>query len=205
MAVGLGTMREELTETSVDKLFTYGEADRLIARPKAQEDLEKIAKSERGDHRLRVLAHELLLLLGKDPDPKMVRIYCEAVPGAFMHNWWGLPGHHLGRLGENLVRFGEVALPYLVTEFDDPDQIRYLGPEAAICRERKYSVGDLMAWLACRILDRPFPDGVDPDVRMGPRMQLRDELAAKLSSEKSERKAAVEEKKKERKRKRASK
>lgn len=199
MTVGLGTMREELTETSVDKLFTQGEAERLIARPKAQEDLEKIAKSERGDHRLRVLAHELLLLLGKDPDPKMVRIYCEAVPGAFMHNWWGLPGKHVGRLGANLLRFGEAALPYLVTEFDDPDLIRYLGPEAAICRERKYTVGDLMAHLACKIIDRPFPDGDDPEARMGPRMQLRDELAAKLSSEKSERKAVAEEKKKEKK------
>jgi hypothetical protein len=202
MAVGLGTMREELTETSVDKLFTQGEAERLIARPKAQEDLEKIAKSERGDHRLRVLAHELLLLLGKDPDPKMVRIYCEAVPGAFMHNWWGLPGQKLGRLGQSLIRFGEAALPHLVTDFDDPDLIRYLGPEAAIVRERKYCVGDLMAYLACTILDRPFPDGNDPEARMAPRMQLRDELAAKLSSEKSERKAEAEEKKKERKKRR---
>src|SRR5512133_3923881 len=116
MAVCLGTMREELSETSVDALFTRGEAKRLIGRPKAQEDLEKIAKSERGDHRLRVLAHELLLLLGRDPDPKMARIYSEAVPGAFMHNWWGLPGHHLGRLGESLIRCGDFALQYLVKE-----------------------------------------------------------------------------------------
>ena len=53
MAVtGLGTMREELQATSVDALFQRGEAERLVTRPKAQEDLEKIAKSERADHRL---------------------------------------------------------------------------------------------------------------------------------------------------------
>jgi hypothetical protein len=179
-------MREELQETSVDALFTRGEADRLLARTKAQEDLEKIAKSERGDHRVRVLAHELLLMLGKNPDMKMVRIYCEAVPGAFMHNWWGLPGHHLGKLGESLIRFKQAALPHLLKEIEDTDFLTYLGPDAPICRERRYCVGDLITYLICQIMDRPFPDGPDPDSRIGPRMQLRDELAEMLAAEKNE-------------------
>jgi hypothetical protein len=177
-------MREELQGTSVDALLGRGEAERLIARPKAQEELEKITKSERGTHRLRVLAHELLLMIGKDPDPKMARIYCEAVPGDFMHNWWGLPGQHLGRLGETLIRFGEVALPYLVKEMDDPALLTSLGPDAPVCRERRYCVGDLAAYLACLIMKRDFPDGTEPEARARPRVQLQEELQEKLANDK---------------------
>jgi hypothetical protein len=179
-------MREELQATSVDALLGRGEAERLITRPKAQEELEKITKSERGTHRLRVLAHELLMMLGKDRDPKMVRIYCEAVPGDFMHNWWGLPGGELGRLGKTLVGFGESALPHLVKEMDDPALLTFLGQEAPMCRERRYCVGDLATYLASIIMEAEFPDGDDPDAREKARMQFQSELQEKLASEKSE-------------------
>jgi hypothetical protein len=181
---GLGTMREELQSTSVDALFQRGEAERLIARPKAQEDLEKIAKSERSDHRLRVLAHELLVMVGKNNDPKMVRIYCEAISGAFMHNWWGLPGHHLGKFGTTLVRFGEAAIPYLMKEMDDPALLTYLGPDAPKNRERHYCVGDLAAYLVSEILKVPYTDAVEPEQREGPRLQMMREISERLASEK---------------------
>jgi hypothetical protein len=181
---GFGTMREELQGTSVDALFQRGEADRLISRPKAQEDLEKIAKSERGDHRLRVLAHELLVMLGKDPDPKMVRIYCEAISGAFMHNWWGLPGVHLGKFGATLIRFGEPAIPYLVKEMDDPTLLTALGPDAPQNRERHNCVGDLATYLVCTILGIPYPGAPEPEVREPSRIQLMKELSEKLAADK---------------------
>lgn len=185
MAVtGLGTMREELQGTSVDALFQRGEADRLLARAKAQEDLEKIAKSERSDHRLRVLAHELLVMLGKTPDQKMVRIYCEAISGAFMHNWWGLPGHHLGKFGTTLVSFGESTLPYLLKEMDDPALLTFLGPDAPTNRERRYCVGDLAVYLASQIMGVPFPDAPEPEQREGPRSAFMKELSEKLASDK---------------------
>ncbi len=183
MAVtGLGTMREELQGTSVDALFQRGEADRLLARPKAQEDLEKIAKSERSDHRLRVLAHELLVMSGKNPDPRMVRIYCEAISGAFMHNWWALPGHHLGKFGSTLIRFGEAALPYLLKEMDDPALLTYLGPDAPINREYRYCVGDLALYLASQIGGFEFSDAKEPEVREAARMQYMKDLSEKLAN-----------------------
>lgn len=183
MAVtGLGTMREELQGTSVDALFQRGEAERLLARTKAQEDLEKIAKSERSDHRLRVLAHELLLMGGRNPDPKMVRIYCEAISGAFMHNWWALPGHHLGKFGTTIVSFGEPALAYLLKEMDDPALLTYLGPDAPTNRERRYCVGDLAAYLASQIMGEAFPDGAEPDDREAARMRFMKELSERLAS-----------------------
>lgn len=181
---GFVTMREELQGTSVDALFERGDAERLLERPKAQEELEKIAKSERGDHRLRVLAHELLLMTGKNHDVKMTRIYCEAIPGAFMHNWWGLPGHHLGKFGTTLVGFGETALPYLVKEMDDPQPLTYLGPDAPKNRERHYCVGDLAAFLACSILQRDYKDATAPEGRAVSRNELLKELAEKLANEK---------------------
>ncbi len=184
MAVtGLGTMREELQSTSVEALFQRGEADRLLARPKAQEELEKIAKSERSDHRLRVLAHELLVMLGKSPDPKIVRIYSEAISGAFMHNWWGLPGEHLGKFGTTLVNFGEVAVPYLIKEMDDPAQLTYLGPDAPKNRERHYCVGDLATYMVCTILNVPYPDPAEQDERVQHRLQLMKELSEKIAAD----------------------
>lgn len=180
---GLGTMREELQATSVDALFQRGEAERLLTRPKAQEELEKIAKSERSDHRLRVIAHEMLVMKGKDPDPKMVRIYCEAISGAFMHNWWALPGEHLGKFGTTLVGFGEPAIPYLVKELDDPGQLTYLGPDAPKNRERHYCVGDIAAYMACLILETPYADPPDREEREQQRMNLLKELSGKVAAE----------------------
>jgi len=180
---GLGTMREELQSTSVDALFQRGEAERLLSRPKAQEELEKIAKSERSDHRLRVIAHEMLLMHGKEPDQKMAKIYSEAISGAFMHNWWGLPGEHLGKFGATLVGFGDVAVPYLVKELDDPGQLTYLGPDAPKNRERHYCVGDLAAYMVCLILEMNYPGIEDKDEREKHRLELMKDLSEKLTAE----------------------
>jgi len=185
MAVtGLTSLREELQSTSVDAIFARGEADRLLGRPKVEEDLEKIVRSERGDHRLRVLAHELQLMRGKPRDLRIVRIYCEAISGAFMHNWWGLPGHVVGKFGETLVAFGEAALPHLVKEMDDPTPLTYIGPDAPKNREYRYCVGDLATYLACTIMNRPYPDAPTPEGREGPRLSLMRELHDMLTNEK---------------------
>lgn len=185
MAVtGLSSLREELQSTSVDAIFVRGEADRLLERPKVEEELEKIVKSERGDHRLRVLAHELQLMRGKNPDNRIVRIYCEAISGAFMHNWWGLPGHVTGKFGQTILAFGEPALQHLVKEMDDPTPLTYIGPDAPKNREYRYCVGDLATYLACKILDRPYPDAPTPEEREGPRLALMRELHDMLANEK---------------------
>jgi hypothetical protein len=103
-----------------------------------------------------------------------------------MYNWWGLPGHHLGKLGESFIRFGNAAIPHLVKEMANPELMTtYLGPDAPICRQMRYCVGDLAAYLGCLILDRPFPDSEDADERMKSRMEFRDELQEKLNSEKN--------------------
>ncbi|MCB0710746.1 MAG: hypothetical protein KDD67_00300 [Ignavibacteriae bacterium] len=176
MAIGLGTIREALEETSVDAIFLRGEADTILERDRAVEDLQKIVKSERGDHRLRVIAQELLMMAGEEPLNKMVRVYCEAIPGAFMHQWWGLPGHHLGRFGETVIKFREQAIPFLVDEMDNSDALTCLGPDAPIARENEYCVGDLAAYMACLILEREYPDGEDRETRNGPRKALQQEL-----------------------------
>lgn len=183
MAIGLGTIREALEETSVDAIFLRGEAENILARKNVIEDLQKIVKSERGDNRLRVIAQELLMMAGESPTPKMVRIYCEAIPGAFMHQWWGLPGHHLGRFSQAVVKFGEDAIPYLVDEMDNTDSLTCLGPDAPIAREREYCVGDLTAYIACCILNREYPDGEDREHRDGARKKLQQELEELAISE----------------------
>jgi hypothetical protein len=176
-------MREELQETSVDALFR-GEAERLLKRPKAEEELQKICKSERGAGRLRVMAHEMLLMMGKNPDPKMVRVYCESVAGDFMHNWWALPGDHLEKLGESLVQFGESAIPHLLKEIDNSDQLTYLGPDAPTCRAKGYTVADLIGYLACQILDLPFPDADTFEERRPGLNKLQNELTERVAAEK---------------------
>ena len=176
MAIGLGTIREALEETSVDAVFLRGEAENILERKDSLQALQKIVKSERGDNRLRVIAQELMMMAGEEPVPKMVRVYCEAIPGAFMHQWWGLPGHHLGRFGKTVVKFAENAIPYLVDEMDNTDSLTSLGPDAPIAREREYCVGDLNAYIACLILEREYPDTDDPQQRRVVRKKLQQEL-----------------------------
>ena len=180
----LGTMREELQGTSVDALFTRGEAERVLKRPKAQEDLEKITKSERGDNRLRVLAHELLVMLGKAPDPRMIKVYSEAIDGAFMHHWWALPGGHLARLGETMVKFGEAAIPHLLKDLDNPTPLTALGPEAPIYRQYRYCVGDLAAYFICQIQpEREFNNSESLESRNATRAEMYKEINTALTNE----------------------
>lgn len=176
MAIGLGTIREALEETSVDAIFLRGEAESLLEREDAPEGLLKIVKSERGDHRLRVIAQELLMINGEEPIDKMVRVYCEAIPGAFMHQWWGLPGHHLGKFGETVVGFGTNAIPHLVPEMSNSDLLRSLGADAPVVRENEYTVGDLTTYIACLILERDYPDSEDPQLRSTTRKELQNEF-----------------------------
>lgn len=176
MAIGLGTIREALGETSVDAIFLRGEAEELLEREDAESGLEKIVKSERGDHRLRVIAQELLMMAEKEPIDKMVRVYCEAIPGAFMHQWWGLPGHHLGRFGETVVGFGIDAMPYLIPEITNGDSLTILGPDAAVAREREHCVGDLITYIVCLILERDYIEHDDPTARASYRKSLQEEL-----------------------------
>ncbi len=176
MAIGLGTIREAVEETSVDAIFLRGEAETLLEREDAQEGLVKIVKSERGDHRLRVIAQELLMMGGSDPINKMVRVYSEAIPGAFMHQWWGLPGRHLGKFGETVVSFGIDALSYLIPMMNNTDAMRSLGPDAPVVRENEYKVGDLITYIVCLILEREYDEVSDPQVRSARRKSLQGEL-----------------------------
>ena len=176
MAIVLGTIREALEGTSVDAIFLRGEAENILESEGAAEALLKIVKSERGDNRLRVIAQELLMMSGKVPIKKMVRVYCEAIPGAFMHQWWGLPGRHLGKFGETVIKFGENAIPHLIDEMDNSDALTCLGPDAPIARKHEYCVGDLTAYMACLILDHNYPDGKDREQRNGPRKALQKEF-----------------------------
>mgnify|MGYP000150304656 CR=1 FL=1 len=176
MAIGLGTIREALGETSVDAIFLRGEADALLERDDAEPGLEKIVKSERGDHRLRVIAQELLMMAEKKPLDKMVRVYCEAIPGAFMHQWWGLPGDHLGRFGKTVVGFGINAMPHLIPEITNTDSLTILGPNAAVAREREHCVGDLITYIICEILEREYVEDDDSQARTAARKALQSEL-----------------------------
>lgn len=176
MAIGLGTIREAVEETSVDAIFLRGEAATLLEREDAQEGLIKVVKSERGDHRLRVISQELLMMNGSDPINKMARVYSEAIPGAFMHQWWGLPGHHLGRFGETVVRFGTDALPYLIPEMTNSDALKSLGPDAPVVRKKEFTVGDLISYVVCLILDREYQVIDDPVARAAYRKSLQAEI-----------------------------
>jgi hypothetical protein len=176
MAIGLGTVREALEETSVDAIFLRGEAEHILERSTAVEELVKIVRSERGDHRMRVIAQELLMMAGQAPQPRMVKVYCEAIPGAFMHQWWGLPGHHIGRFGTTVVGFGQDAIPHLLPEMGNNDALTCLGPDAPIARELEYTVGDLAVYIVCLILDREYPDGPDRESRLAPRKAFQQEI-----------------------------
>ena len=182
--IGFGTMREQLMETSVEVLFNHGGAKDLIIRKDAAEDLDKIVKSDRGDNRLRIIAHELMLMMDIKVDTKMIKIYCEGIEGSFMHHLWGCPGIHLGLLGKSIIRFGEYTIQYLIPDLDNKKLLTSIGPDAIINRTNLFCVGDLIYYFLTLILKRECKLNSDPDIRKKQRDELFDELSRRVADQK---------------------
>lgn len=182
--IGFGTMREQLMETSVEVIFNHGGAKNLIARKDAESDLDKIVKSDRGDNRLRIIAHELMLMMGCKIDPKMLKIYCEGIEGAFMHHLWGCPGKQIGLFGKTILRFGEYAIPLLIPDLDNKKLLTAIGPDAPINRANQYCVGDLVYYILTKILKLDWDLGADPDARKVKREALYEELSQRVAEQK---------------------
>ena len=139
--------------------------------------LEAIADSPDLSPKIRVLAHELLIEVGRAPDPALAEAYCQTLPDIFLHNAWGMPGRYIERLGKTVVAFGDGALPCLVDLFADQRPLGYFGSEEPTLSERmKYRVCDLAAYFASLIAGLPYRDDPDPKERDDYIRQLMTEL-----------------------------
>ncbi len=116
--------------------------------------------------RLRVLAHEMLTEAGRAAHPEVAEAYCHALPDGFAHNWWGMPGQYLERLGRTTVAFGAAAVPCLSLLLEDARPLGYFGSEEpTLSRSRQYRVRDLAAYLLAAIRGVPYEDAQRPDER----------------------------------------
>ena len=159
---------EWLANASFEDLFLRAESPRPGDQSGAEASLEAVAAAPDVSPRLRVLAHELLLDAGRAPDASLAESYCLTLPDTFSHNAWGMPGHYIERLGRTVVAFGETALPFLVSLFDDKRPLGYFGSEEPTLSDAMdYRVADLAAYLASLIAGVPYRDAPDPEARDG--------------------------------------
>jgi hypothetical protein len=155
-----------LGNISLEELFLQDKAAHILSRPDSEKNLEKIVASEEVEPRLRVLAHELLIEASHKVELKMVEVYCRTVPDTFLHNWWGMPGQYVERLGNTLTSFGEAALPCLYRLLDNKQPLDYFGSEEPTLSTRMhYRVCDLAAYFIASIAGVPYNDSEDPIVR----------------------------------------
>lgn len=155
-----------LKETSYEQLFLQGHATTLLANPGAEAELATVTAAGSVEPKLRVLAHELLLEAGQQARPELAEAYCQTLPVGFAHNWWGMPGQYLARLGRTMVGFGGAAIPCLARLLADRRPLSYFGSEEpTMNREMQYRVCDLAAYLIAQISDTPYKDAKQAGLR----------------------------------------
>jgi hypothetical protein len=172
-----------LENVSYEKLFLQGEAAHLLSCSGLESELSELLATRGLEPRLRVLVHELLVDAGEPIRPELVESYCQMLPAGFLHNWWGMPGQYLERLGRTMVEFGELAIPCLVRLLDDRQMLGYFGSEEpTLSQEMKYRVCDLAAYLITIIIGVPYQDAKQPEERDRFSAELRRILNRKLSN-----------------------
>jgi hypothetical protein len=168
---------EWLAKASFEDLFLSTQSPLPADQSDLLASLAPIASSPDAPPRLRVLAHELLIENGRDPDPSLAEVYCLTLPDTFPHNAWGMPGHYTERLGKTIVAFGKAALGCLVKLLEDKRPLSYFGSEEPTLSEAmQYRVGDLTAYFVSLITGAPYRDAPNIDTRDAYIRQLITEL-----------------------------
>lgn len=149
----------QLKQSSYERLFGQGEAAQILARPGAETELAAMMTANEVEPKLRVLAHELLIEAGQPVRPDLAESYCQTLPAGFQHNWWGMPGQYLERLGQTMIIFGQAAIPCLTRLLDNRQPLGYFGSEEpTLSSAMKYRVCDLAAYLIATIKQIPYQD-----------------------------------------------
>jgi hypothetical protein len=155
-----------LKDSSYEKLFLQGEAAQILSHPGVEAELPNVLEASDVEPKLRVLAHELLIEAGQSVHPELAESYCQTLPDNFLHNWWGMPGQYLERLGHTMVTFGQAAIPCLTRLLDNQQPLSYIGSEEpTLSRAMQYRVCDLAAYLFATIIGIPYKDAKQTEVR----------------------------------------
>ncbi|HWW76926.1 MAG TPA: hypothetical protein VNZ44_16115 [Pyrinomonadaceae bacterium] len=157
---------EWLTEATYEELFVRGGAASLLSRPGVEAEVARVVAARGVEPRVRVLAHEMLMEAGRAPSPEVAEDYCRALPEGFAHNWWGMPGQYLERLGRTTVALGAAADACLSLLLEDARPLGYFGSEEpTLNASRRYRVRDLAAYLLAAIRGVPYEDAERPGDR----------------------------------------
>ncbi|MBF2065983.1 MAG: hypothetical protein IGS39_16410 [Calothrix sp. C42_A2020_038] len=167
-----------LAGATFEKLFLQGQATQALSQPNAEAELTRIVALSDIEPKSRVLAHELLIQAGHPVNPELAEVYCQTLPATFSHNWWGMPGNYIERLGQTVISFGKVALPCLSHLLDDKRPLGYFGSEEPTFNQMmQYRVCDLAAYFIAVITNISYQDSDNPRVRD----EFVQELRGKLS------------------------
>lgn len=169
-------LEKELVEAGYRHLFLRGEkslADYIWQNGKNQRELKSIIKNPKSSLYAKFLAAELIRHFRLELDPKWYGILAEAYAyalantsadkGNIIHlngNLWGLlyEENDTGYLGQQFIKFGDEAFPYLMNLLDDSDgKILYEGSEeATIGNAYQYRIKDFAAFYLSKIKNIPI-------------------------------------------------
>ena len=156
----------------------------LAGVPGAEEALVAVARDAAAAPARRYAAAEVLLR-GQFANWRTSSAGRRAVAGALAaamhkdttHNRWGLPGHFIGRLGEQLLSLPDGVVEALVPLLDEHAELNIEGSEAATLHSAAhYRISDLAAYLLSRYRGLPW----EAHTGMAPRDAAIAALRAKL-------------------------
>ena len=144
------------------------------------ECLEKVALDPNAPNQARFLAAETLFHKREDYPPESIRnqlvpVYAKALESYFSEgtvgNGWAVPGDgnrngSLGVAGENLVRFGEEIIPFLIPLLDNENSVEYSGSVvSAHGALYQFRVKDLAAFFIAEIRGLDYETHLNPAYR----------------------------------------
>jgi hypothetical protein len=96
----------------------------------------------------------------------IAQVMADAIREDRIHNRWGLPGHYLGRSGEDLLSIGRGVDEALTPLLGDDRPLTIHGSETAtVAQMHRYRISDLAGYLLAKHRGQPWHDDPDPAVR----------------------------------------
>jgi hypothetical protein len=165
------SLERNLVETGYAALFLYGmgsKANSFWENGTYQKELEEIVYSETGAPQAKFLAAEILRRNGIDLYHTVAQVYAEALQHSSENTdeFWQINANEwvqlfdtfeTGPLGEQLLSFGNDAIPHLHALLDNTDLILYDGSEEATLGNKvPFRVKDLAAYFISTLVNRPL-------------------------------------------------
>jgi hypothetical protein len=171
-------------DTDAGPIFSAEAMRELAAIPTVEDKLLALATDPSEPLARRFAAVEALFQGGwtdwrtGEQGPVIAGVMADAIRADKIHNRWGLPGHYLGRSGEDLLSIKEGVEEALAPLLDDNTRLTIHGGEASTVADTNgYRIADLAGYLLARRHGQQWGEEPDPAVRDRELARMRQERA----------------------------